>query len=889
MIDLNKYVNKLVFALLVVLTFPIWGHAAQIDDEKIIVLTFDDAVKSHRTFVGPLLKELGFGATFFITQCWMSDTTNFMNWQDVADLYKMGFEIGNHTWSHLPVDKPEQAGRLQGELEKIEQQLQKQGIPRPVSFAYPGNNFGPEAVQVLRKNGYKFARRGMQPEIPYGKMKLGPLFDPTKHNPLLIPTSADAYPEWTLDYFKTVVDRAQKGKAVILQFHGVPDIAHPWVHTDPEKFKSFMYYLKENHFNVIALKDLASYFPMDDIDDPLLNYRYPAPKPVETGKAPQPGRQIERVTGEISISADRSTVAMGRSVVVAAKFQPADGEARDYILLPFVNQRRWGSHERPDMNGNAIFLLPLPNPGPAHIEIVAIPSDTNHWMGLKNQDVLMAGHPMISEGIHSNVLKLSVMRREFSPKTSAALFGMQWEPWFTSGAKGWRTAHAVPVIGFYDSYNRDALRQHVLWFMDVGVDFILPDWSNHIWACKHWDERKPHTNMILHATQLLLETLAEMREEGLPVPKVALMPGLSNGQPATMPALNEELQWIYRNYLRNPRFDGLWQQFEGKPLIVILDTGAMAHPGARTEASFRIPFFKQTLGGNAEHLDSLRANEKTKVDDSHFTVRWMSSQNQTTGHDKFGYWTWMDGITDYPVTYRNGVAEAATISTAFFNALGWTGPGAHGRRGGATFAETFNVALKHRPKVILLHQFNEFAGQPPGHGLGPNKDIYLDSYSVELSDDIEPVSMTAAGFRGDHGGWGFYFLNLTRALLDIYNGQANDCTVLTVANPLRNAVVTEPKITVEWVVTGKKPDKFSIEIDGQTVKRNLTGTSTEISIAQLGKGAHILTCKVDGAVTRYPLSFTELDIPLINPIPVQVDVPFEIRKVGWMENLKIQG
>ena len=59
MIDLNKYVNKLVFALLVVLTFPIWGHAAQPDDEKIIVLTFDDAVKSHRTFVGPLLKELG--------------------------------------------------------------------------------------------------------------------------------------------------------------------------------------------------------------------------------------------------------------------------------------------------------------------------------------------------------------------------------------------------------------------------------------------------------------------------------------------------------------------------------------------------------------------------------------------------------------------------------------------------------------------------------------------------------------------------------------------------------------------------------------------------------------------------------------------------------------
>jgi peptidoglycan/xylan/chitin deacetylase (PgdA/CDA1 family) len=30
-------------------------------DDKCVVLTFDDAVKSHRSFVAPLLKELGFG------------------------------------------------------------------------------------------------------------------------------------------------------------------------------------------------------------------------------------------------------------------------------------------------------------------------------------------------------------------------------------------------------------------------------------------------------------------------------------------------------------------------------------------------------------------------------------------------------------------------------------------------------------------------------------------------------------------------------------------------------------------------------------------------------------------------------------------------------------
>ena len=39
----------------------------------------------------------------------------------------------------------------------------------------------------------------------------------------------------------------------------------------------------------------------------------------------------------------------------------------------------------------------------------------------------------------------------------------------------------------------------------------------------------------------------------------------------------------------------------------------------------------------------------------------------------------------------------------------------------------------------------------------------MDSYSVEYSDDYEPVSLTAPGFRGDNGGWGFYYLNLTEA------------------------------------------------------------------------------------------------------------------------------
>jgi len=168
-------------------------------------------------------------------------------------------------------------------------------------------------------------------------------------------------------------------------------------------------------------------------------------------------------------------VIMNRLQVRDGKYLLPDGMSYSLLVLPELETMR------PELLAKIKALV---NPGPAHIEIVAVPSDTSHWMGLKNQDLLMVGHPMISEDVHSNVLKLQIVRREFpAQKTAAALFGMQWEAWFTRGAKGWATAHAVSLIGFYDSYNRDALRQHILWFMDIGVNFILPDWSNHIWGC----------------------------------------------------------------------------------------------------------------------------------------------------------------------------------------------------------------------------------------------------------------------------------------------------------------------------------------------------------------------------------------------------------------------
>jgi peptidoglycan/xylan/chitin deacetylase (PgdA/CDA1 family) len=253
---------------------PLFAPSRRIPD-KLVILTLDDAVKSHRTFVAPLLKELGFRATFFVTHRWMDDTEHFMTWDDIAELHRMGFEIGNHSWTHPNFAEPATAARVPEELGLVEEALRKVGVPRPISFAYSGNGFGPEAVEGLKMRGYHLARRGMQPEVAYGKMEVGPTFDVTKNHPLLVPTTGDAYPDWTLDHFKKVAARARDGQIAVFQFHGVPDIAHPWVHTPPERFRQYMAYLKENKFRAVALTEVERYLDRKHLpDDPLLTIKY---------------------------------------------------------------------------------------------------------------------------------------------------------------------------------------------------------------------------------------------------------------------------------------------------------------------------------------------------------------------------------------------------------------------------------------------------------------------------------------------------------------------------------------------------------------------------------------------------------------------------------------
>jgi len=223
--------------------------------DKLVVLTFDDASLSHATFVAPILKEYGFGATFFICEfpartgdkpCpGFEDKEAYMTWEQIRELHLSGFEIGNHTLNHSHVNRitPE---ALAKEIDEIDIRCQNYGIPKPVTFAYPAYSTTPEALTVLREKGFLWARTG------------GGIYDPLKHHPLLIPSSSPSLKK-DLDAFAKTVNEAKDGKIPVLVFHGVPDNAHSWVSMDQEAFSAYMKYLHDNNFTAIAMKDLGKY------------------------------------------------------------------------------------------------------------------------------------------------------------------------------------------------------------------------------------------------------------------------------------------------------------------------------------------------------------------------------------------------------------------------------------------------------------------------------------------------------------------------------------------------------------------------------------------------------------------------------------------------------
>jgi hypothetical protein len=477
------------------------------------------------------------------------------------------------------------------------------------------------------------------------------------------------------------------------------------------------------------------------------------------------------------------------------------------------------------------------------------------WPTLDRTD-LIAGTSLRDGGWLSSRVTVEVTKRPLQrpPADPGHLICVQWEPWFTPLNCYWQTAEAVPLMGFYDSSVTDVARQHLLWFIESGVDTILADWSNHIWTAKSWGEIGPGSWQLIATTTLMMDELAKMRAEGYEVPKMTLLTGVSNVRPEGPTAVNGELKYIWDTYVANPKYEGLWQYFDGKPLVEVLNCDAS--------------YLKEGLAA--------------KLDDR-FTVRFVGVSQDVSKLNEMGLWTWMDWQRPVP-TMAGGVAEGMTVSCGSFGGEGWLGSTARGHRNGATIVEDFAVALRDRPRFLHLHQFNEFAGQAEGQGYGPKHSIYVDSYSANLNDDFEPTSMTAPAYRSK-GGWGYYYLNLVRALVDLYRQARPETTVVALAEPSPAPpgddiapVVGADSVAVKWVYAGREPQAYTLSLDGKVLAKHLRGDGATVDLRGFRDGRHWLRLTAEGTAARYRLSWNEDSLPLAAPEPAYAEAPITIAR-----------
>ena len=150
------------------LSAQIAGCRAGADLGGTLSITFDDGYLDNFEVAAPILKRLGLPATFFVTTGFIGSRIvppwdeqlprqpGWMSWQQVRGLVSMGFEIGNHTDTHLDLGTADPAD-IRAELATANRKLAEALGSAPRLFAYPfggPEHFSPRALQLVREAGF---------------------------------------------------------------------------------------------------------------------------------------------------------------------------------------------------------------------------------------------------------------------------------------------------------------------------------------------------------------------------------------------------------------------------------------------------------------------------------------------------------------------------------------------------------------------------------------------------------------------------------------------------------------------------------------------------------------------------------------------------------------
>jgi peptidoglycan/xylan/chitin deacetylase (PgdA/CDA1 family) len=119
--------------------------------EKPIILTFDDGYVDNYDHAYPILKEFGYGGTFFVvTEFIDMQRVGYMTWPMIEEMSRNGMRIESHSRTH-PDLRGMSRERLIWEILGSQETLTAHIGYKPRYFCYPGGWYDEATIEILRE------------------------------------------------------------------------------------------------------------------------------------------------------------------------------------------------------------------------------------------------------------------------------------------------------------------------------------------------------------------------------------------------------------------------------------------------------------------------------------------------------------------------------------------------------------------------------------------------------------------------------------------------------------------------------------------------------------------------------------------------------------------
>ena len=126
--------------------------------EHAVVLTFDDGWETQFIHVFPVLRRLGYTATFFVFTAPIGRGSGYMTWDELRELTHGGMTVGSHSLSHPFLPRLHDPALIRREIAESREILEDSlGVPVEF-FAYPYGAFSSALEGAVRDAGYRAAR-----------------------------------------------------------------------------------------------------------------------------------------------------------------------------------------------------------------------------------------------------------------------------------------------------------------------------------------------------------------------------------------------------------------------------------------------------------------------------------------------------------------------------------------------------------------------------------------------------------------------------------------------------------------------------------------------------------------------------------------------------------